>query len=261
MSSLREQQRRFAEAVRSRSAPGAAADRMSIYRHSIRRNYRNALASTYPVVMQLVGAAFFEAAVDGYVNEHPSICGDLNSYGDRFDAFLARYAPAEPLPYLPDIARLEWAIDDVHRAADSTTSPDGVLAALAAVPPDKLTALRLRIAPTCRLVSSRFPILRIWRTNQLDHSGDRRVSLDEGGDHVLVRRDAGGIPLERIDVGDCAFLSSLASGATLADAIEQAVLADQGFDLAASLRAHVASSTIAGIDERALSGSRGARDQ
>ena len=98
------------------------------YRHSIRRNYRNALGATYRVVKRLVGEPFFNAAVDAYVAAHPSGCADLNVYGDRFDRFLADYPPARTLPYLPDVARLEWAIDRVHNAAETFTSPQDVLA-------------------------------------------------------------------------------------------------------------------------------------
>jgi hypothetical protein len=238
-----------------------AADRLSIYRHNVRRNYRGALGSTFPVVKALVGAAFFDAAVDAFVDAHPSTSGDLNGYGNLFDAFLEDYAPARPLPYLPDVARLEWAIDDVHRAEDVATSPEDVLAAIAAVPAARLAGLCLRITPACRLVGSGFPILRIWRTNQRDFSGDRWVNLDEGGDCVLVRRDAAGIPLDRIDPGDHTFLSSLAAGFPLSRAVDRATLADPAFDLAAALRANVASSTIVGIRDDALSGSGCACDQ
>jgi len=259
--SLLERQRRFAGALCADGAPGSLTDGMSVYRHNVRRNYRGALGSTFPVVKALVGAAFFDAAVDAFVAAHPSTSGDLNAYGNQFDAFLARYVPARSLPYLPDVARLEWAIDEAHRADDVATSPEDVLAAFAAVPGDRLPDLRLCIGPSCRLIGSRFPILRIWRTNQRDFSGDRQVNLDEGGDCVLVRRAAAGIPLDRVDPGTHAFLSSLAAGSPLSLAVARARVADPAFDLAASLRTHVAASTIVGIRGDALSGSPGVCDQ
>ena len=119
------------------------AERLAIYRRAVFANYRNALGATYPVVKKLVGEPFFHAAVDAFVLAHPSVSGDLNVYGGEFGAFLAGYGPAAALPYLPDVARLEWAMDEASRAADDDASPDAVLAAFAAVTPERLPALRL----------------------------------------------------------------------------------------------------------------------
>src|SRR5207253_290805 len=122
-----------------------AAERIAIYRSTIQANYRKALAATYPVVMRLTGAPFFHAAVDAYAVAMPSASGDLNVYGDRFGEFLAHYAPAANLPYLADVARLEWAIDEASRAPDAAREPGAVIAALSAARADRLPALRLRL--------------------------------------------------------------------------------------------------------------------
>ena len=124
MSSLRELQQRFAEAVFAgpgvassfvAGAPAAAGDRIAIYRKTIFANYRKALAATYPVVRRLVGHLFFVDAVDAFVRAHPSNGGDLNVYGDRFGDFLAAYPPATELAYLADVAWLDAGIG-VRRA-------------------------------------------------------------------------------------------------------------------------------------------------
>ena len=174
-----------AAAVRNRailvgpaSAGRAAAEfdaRLAIYRANGRANYRNALAATYPVVKRLTGAPFFDAAVDAFVAAHPPVAGDLNIYGERLAGFLERYSPAADLPYLPDVARLEWAIDEANRAADASRAPDAVLAVLSIVAPERLPQVRLALGASCRLVTSAFPILRIWRANQPDRAGDERI--------------------------------------------------------------------------------------
>src|SRR5205085_7920191 len=134
--------------------PALARERIAIYRRTIFANYRKALSASYPVVKRLTGAPFFEAAVDAFVGEHPSESGDLNVYGESLGDFLATYRPADELPYLADVARLEWAIDESSRAAEATCVPESVLAALAIAPPDRLPALRLRLEASCRLVAS-----------------------------------------------------------------------------------------------------------
>ena len=227
--------------------PASAGERVAIYRRAMFANYRSALAATYPVVKKLVGAPFFDGAVDAFVRAHPSRSGDLNVYGSEFGAFLAGYPPAADLPYLPDVARLEWAVDEVARAADDAAVPDDVLAAFAAIPPAGLPDIRIVPAQACRIVASRFPILRIWRINQEDAPPDDRVSLDEGGVAVLVRRDARGITLTPLAPGEQAWLAALATGATLGAAIDAARVADANFDLATALRERIADATIAGV--------------
>jgi hypothetical protein len=259
MPSLRELQLRFAAAlagdpaaVAALTAPspadaGRAQSRLAIYRANGRANYRNALAATYPVVRRLPGAAFFDAAVDAFVADEPPGGGDLNVYGSRFDVFLERYAPAANLPYLPDVARLEWAIDEANRAADAPRVPEAVLAALSLVAPARLPLVRLALDPSCRLVVSRFPVFRIWRANQPDRAGDERISLDEGGDALLVRRDPTGIVTQTLSAGEHAWLDALARRTTFGAAIDAALAADPRFDLGASLQLHVSTGTIAAV--------------
>jgi hypothetical protein len=253
MPSLRERQQQFASALLADpgEAPPVAisgtAERLSIYRRNVFANYRNALGATYPVVRRLVGRPFFDAAADEFVRAHPSRGGDLNVYGDAFGAFVARYPPARELPYLADVARLEWAIDEAQRAADSTRAPDIVLAALAIAPPERLPALRMRLAPSCRLVASEFPVLRIWQVNQPKCEGGERVSLADGPDHVLVRRDAVGISLQPIPAADFAWLAALAERLPLAMAIDRAQGVAAAFDLGAALHTYIEDGTIAAV--------------
>jgi hypothetical protein len=256
MPSLRDLQQQFADAVLATprastefiaGSPSIAGERLQVYRRTILANYRNALAATYPVVKRLVGAARFQSAVDSYVVAHRSTSGDLNIYGDRFGDFLERHPSFAELIYLGDVARLEWAIDEAHRAPDATRDPERVLAALAAAPAERLPAVRVHLDPSCRFVSSRFPILHIWKINQPNHAGDERVDLDEGGDALIVRRDPNGIALGRLAPGDHAWLTTLRDGASLSDAIEAAQAADATFDVGASLRAHIAGGTIVAV--------------
>jgi hypothetical protein len=256
MPSLRELQRSFAGAVFAEDgAPVAfavggsmpAAERIAIYRHAMYANYRKALGATYVVVRRLVGVPFFNAAVDAYVRAHASTSGDLNVYGDAFGDFLASYPHAATLAYLPDVARLEWAIDEAQRAADCAGEPKDVLAALATVPPERLTEAGLRLDPSCRLVVSEYPILRLWQVNQSDYHGDDSVDLDAGGDALLVRREEAGVSLRQLPPGELAFLSALAGRSPLGAALAAAQLADPAFDLGTALRAGIADGTIVAV--------------
>lgn len=229
-----------------RAAP-AIEHRLAIYRGNGRANYRNALAATFPVVARLTGAAFFDAAVDAFVAAHPPAAGDLNVYGDALPAFLHAYPGAAALPYLADVAALEWAIDEANRALDAARVPDGVLAALAMARPERLPETRLTLDPSCRLAASPYPVLRIWRANQADRAGDERIALDEGGVALLVRRDPPGVALETLGRGEHAWLDAAMRGETLGAAIDAAMAVDAAFDLEAALRHHIGAGTIVAV--------------
>jgi hypothetical protein len=234
---LRELQRRFAAAM----VAGEDA-RMRVYRNTVVANYRNALGATYRVVRDITGAVFFDAAVDAFVAAHPSTGGDLNIYGGEFAAFLACYRHARELPYLPDVARLEWALDECNRAADPQVAPADTVAALGTLSPDELAARALALDPACRLVHSRYPVMRIWQAHQ--QGGDFAIDFDAGDDHLLVRREEGVPVIERISPAEHAWLAALAEGRALGEALGKAFALQADFDAAGALGRHMASGTL-----------------
>jgi hypothetical protein len=244
MPSLPELQRQFAAAVLD---PARESDqRIAVYRHTIFANYRNALGATYRVVRELTGKPFFDTAVDAFVAAYPSTGGDLNIYGDAFPAFLATYPHAAQLPYLPDVARLEWAMDEAHRAADAEGDAHRTLSVLATIPADDVALQRFTVDPSCRLLRSAFPVLRIWQAHQDTASGDLSIEFGAGDDYLLVRREDGRVVVERVGAGDFAWLAALAAGADLAQALDAAFDADATFDLGTALRTYILNGTLTG---------------
>lgn len=252
MPSLRDLQRSFAAAtVFGDSAALAglgivgdgidAASRLAIYRNNVFGNYRKALAATYPVVRRLVGAPLFDAAIEAFVRAHPSTRGDVNRYGGDLPRFLTAYGPTRKRGYLPDVARLEWAIDQANIAGDAGGLD---LALLAGVAADAWNELRFVLHPSARLVVSSYPILHIWQVNQPDSASDETVDLGEGGERLLVLRAAHGVTIERLDAGEHALLAAFGAGATLAAAMQRAESTEATFDLAGTLRRHVEAHTI-----------------
>jgi hypothetical protein len=244
MPSLLELQRRFAGALLAPAGPPEAG--LRIYRDTVFANWRNALGATFVVVRQLTGAPFFAAAVDAFALAHPSTGGDLNVYGAEFPGFLATYEHTRELPYLPDVARLEWAMDEAQRAFDETDAADGLLASLASIPPDAIPAQRFRLEASCRLLRSPFPVLLIWQAHQ--PGGDlQEVAFGGPDDLLLVRREEGRVSVERLAPGEFAWLAALAGRDDFASALDAAVASDPRFDLGAVLARRVADRTLAAI--------------
>jgi hypothetical protein len=254
MPSLSELQRGFAAAILLDDRAAAArlgiaggrldaASRIAIYRNNVLGNYRKALGATFPVVRALVGPPRFGAMVAAFVRAHPCTRGDVNRYGGELPRFLETHAPLRALPWLPDVARLEWAIDQAAIARDAEALD---LAALAAVPPSELGRLRLRLHPSARLLRSAYPVLGLWQAHQRGEAHER-VDVGEGGEALLAVRGAGGVTVHRLAAGVHAFLSELGDDRDLDDAVERALVADPTFDLGEALRAYVGLGTIVGF--------------
>ena len=142
------------------------------------------------------------------------------------------------------MARLEWAVDDANRAADADGSPDVVLAALANIPANQVAAQSFALDPSCRFVTSPFPVLRIWQVHQPTFAGDISVRFETGTDWLLVRREAGAVVIERLTSGDYALLRALHEGCDLATALGAAIAAEVTFDLGTTLRHVIANRTL-----------------
>jgi hypothetical protein len=252
MPSLPELQAAFARAVIERDerpladwiVAGRGADaqaRIGVYRNNVFWNYRKTLDEVYPVVLALVGKAFFNRAADTYARRYPSRSGDLSDFGGKFGECLAGWPPAAQLAYLTDIARLEWAVECVFHAADAALLD---LHALAAVPQQDLPSLHFGLHPATHIVCSPYPILRIWKVNQPGFSGNQKVLLDEGGDALLVIRRGGSVELERLSPGELALLQALAADLPLAQAHARAREAEPDIDLATFLQRHVPGGTL-----------------
>jgi hypothetical protein len=254
MPSLREMQQDFAASlVSGRGAQAAAhvvagafpaAQRLRIYRNNVLTSLTNALGDVYPVVARLVGEGFFRHAAHAYIGRHPSRSGNLHEFGAAFPEFLRGFAPARRLPYLGDVARLEWAW---HESFHAPEHPPLDLARLAAVPDSEHENLRFTLHSAARLVASPYPMLRIWEVNQDGYAGESEVSLDAGGEQVLVARPELEVMVHRLAAGEFAFLRALSERQTLGGAYSAAVAVEADFDLARCLQRHIADATLVGV--------------
>jgi len=212
---------------------------LEAYRRSALTNLAGAVQATYPVLEAIVGKEFLAATARRYALERPSTSGDLNAYGSDFDDFLASYEPASGLPYLADVARLEWLAQQVYGAEDVATQD---LAALAATPPERWGELRFHLDPAHACLESAWPVARIWELNQPEYDGDFEVDF-ERAQTVLIYRRAGGVTVEELAPGEQDLLLALGAGETLGNAVEAAARSEV-FDLSASLRRFIASGLL-----------------
>lgn len=211
-----------------------ASQRLQIYRNNARATFLATLRATYPVIERLGGADWFAQTGERYRAKHPSHCGDLQYAGAHFPGFLEDELAGTDYGYFGDVARLEWARQEVLTAADAPPLP---LARLAAVPPGDYGRLVFSLHPALRTVASTTPILAIWRTNQPGSPDEGQpVDLSSGPCRVLLTRQSDHLELRECPAGLFALLRALAGGRTLDAAAKLALRVDRSLDLAAGLQ-------------------------
>ncbi len=203
----------------SHVVPGAigAAARLAIYRNNMEAALIRAVRLTFPAVDGLVGGAFFDQAAIAFALARPPASAWLDGWGEEFPAFLDALPEAASVPYLGDVARLEWAVSRALVAADAT--PLGLDALAACAEPDH-ARLRFEAHPSVALVRCTYPADAIWRA-VLDEDSDAMAAIDlaDGPVHLLVQRAPEGVEVARLAEAEWEFAAALLAGATLGAAL------------------------------------------
>lgn len=215
---------------------GASADRFGLYRGNLGVTWNKALSAAYPVLRQLVGDDFFHALARAYGRAQPSQDADLNRFGATFARFLDDFPHIVDYPYLPDMARLEWALHRAHYAPDAQAMGAAALAALA---PDAFENARYALHPACCLIASKRAVVQLWQAHQPGNAVEFPVDMDRPS-AALVARPHWKTELIPLSPAHAGALAALAAGYTMGDALDAAFALDQQFDLAAHLAQWIA---------------------
>jgi len=195
-----------------------ARDRVAVYRNNVVKGLCDALRDGFPVVAELVGDAFFDAMASAFVRAQPPASPVLLHYGRTFPDFIGGFEPAEAVPYLADVARLEQARTEAYHAADA--APLGI-DALQGLSDDRLSSLCLELHPSLRLLASEWPVVSIWQAHQGGDPMGAGSGLPHTGDCALVLRPAWTVEVRAVAAPVHAFVKALGTGAPLGKALER----------------------------------------
>lgn len=196
-----------------------------VYRNNLQGNMSDALRDCYPATQSLLGERFFHQCAVRYSRQHPSTSGDLHHFGSEFPDMVASAPGCESLPYLEDIARLEWMMHKSFHAADSQALTLQKLdPSILANPHRWLTSLQ----PSLHFCISSYPILRIWKV-ALQKSEDA-VDLSDGSDAVLIIRTQGQVTLSSVPLPLAKWLQALQAGHSLEQATVSVMTETPDFD-------------------------------
>ena len=212
--------------------------RAPIHRNTMLTALANALALTYPAVEASVGPEFFAQTARIFIQAEPPRAALLSLYGDGFPDFLARHEPVRTLPYLPDVARLEWAVESTARGpADGEASPRADI---------DLGGTRLALVPSLTLLSTRYGAEPIWRAVlEQDDDALGRIDTAPAPARLAVWRDGAGAAVRSLGPSAAVFLQELLAGGDAESAINAAAAADPDSDPIAAITTEILPTTFA----------------
>ncbi len=228
----------FHEALRDPAAPipaglvdpqsDPAGRRFNVYRNNVTTSLMDALEDGYPVIKKLLGNENFRNLSREYQAAHPPTSPLMMFFGGPFADFLDGFKPLAKLPYLGDVARLKYGLRQSYHAADTTPIDPACLGNLSE---QELLAARLTLAPSVKVITSKWPILGIWQFNTIDDAPKPEAKAQS----VLITRAEFDPTPTKISHGDVEFLGAVSQGHTLGEALVSAQQLEPAHDFAALL--------------------------
>ena len=157
---------------------------LQLYRNNFIISLSEVLGATYPLVYQLVGDTCFAQLARRYVLSVPLQEGNVWGYGKGFALTIQQTELViSAVPYLGEIARLEWAMDELNRQQypqenPATYSDLGYLEKIAA---DKYHLIRFRSLRNMVLFESDFAVFSIRNAVLTDSFDDVEPGQPEYG--------------------------------------------------------------------------------
>jgi hypothetical protein len=233
--SLAELQHGLAEVILGRRDPsrldgvavprGVEIDRrIAVYADGYPARVEESLREAYPAITKILGDGSFHGLATRYLERVPADVRNLNCVGAGLPAFLESDLLASELPFLHDLARLEWAVvvcfhsERVERFDASRLAGWG---------PREWADAHVALQPGVSLVCSDWPLVALHEARNLERS-EIDVDLVDRPDRVLVYRQLFDVVAESADELEATALARIRAGESLGSVTQ--ALATAGAD-------------------------------
>jgi hypothetical protein len=226
----------------------AGAAGLSVYRNTVAKGCADAIVANFPSVERVCGADWLSAAGARHAAEHPPARSSLLDYGQAFPDWLAAFPPAEDMPFLADLARLDLAWTRAHLAADT---PPLAASAFEALDAEAFAATVADLHPSATVAGFPDGLAGLWIALR-DETPSESLELDDAPSAVMILRPGLEVAVHPLSPGGFAFLAACRQGQPLALAAAAALAAEPGLDLAAQFAAFIAAGAFSALRPLAL---------
>ncbi len=161
-------------------------ERINIYAQMYYVRLLEVLHEDFPQVATILGCERFDEVVRVYLACHPSTHPSLRYLGRHFAAFLDTRPEVASLPFLSDLARLEWMREEVFDAPDAEPLRLEHLQGLSA---DEWPDLRFQFIPAFQVLQSEWPVHEIWAAAECQDGRNRASCPRRGAGRETIRGD------------------------------------------------------------------------
>ncbi|MEZ9232830.1 DNA-binding domain-containing protein [Vibrio amylolyticus] len=204
----------------------SADERMQIYRNNFIVSLSEVLEATYPMTLELVGEECFTQLARQHVLTQPLTHGDVTHYGEGFVESIEHFpAVIEAAPYLTEVARFEWFIDQSQQIfSNQNQSIDNLqpLASLSHIASEKHAHLRFHLQPSAIAFSSHHAIFSLQHAMLTEQFDGLELNNTEQG--VIACQPNGEVWHSALNEEQHQLLVKLNEGAILSE-IEEPLLA------------------------------------
>lgn len=191
-------------------------ERLSVYANGYAARMTEALKEVYEAVHLVLGEDPFHRAAARYASGFPSLEYNLSLAGRHFPLFLAADGLTSKLPFLPDLAGLEWKVAEAFHAFDF---PPLTAESVQSIPPEQWENIIFEFQPSMKLLASMWPVFDIWIARKRP-ADQIKVELKDRPQCVLVYRHALEVRCVLISRPQFDLLAKLKNGISLGRACE-----------------------------------------
>ena len=198
---------------------------LAVYRNTVGTGCIDALAATFPTVLQMVGEAWFVAAALAFQRAQPPLEPRMTEFGAGFPDWLATFPPAQTLPYLAACARLDAAWLQAHIAPGGSARRHL---------PDVATG-RLIPQPSLRLFRFSTSVPSLWLAHRDPHGLPDELVFGPAEEGLAIWRPDLEVEARLLSLAEHAFLQACLDGGSVRTALSRALAASPPTDVAFAL--------------------------
>lgn len=174
------------------------------------------LKKTYIQVVQLVGEDFFAKLAHDFSDQQPLSNHNLHDYGRYFPNFIAEQNVMEDLPYLADVAQVDWYISQAYYSQNRNTFDVARFSQLDEAEQQHISFI---LADDLHIMASDFPLYEIWQLNRGEiDSLDMHKTRDSSC--VAIYREGYQASLMLVPALEHQFYQAIQAGNSLSELVE-----------------------------------------
>lgn len=171
------------------------------------------LMSHFPAVRWVLGKDLFNKICHKYVETQPSVTYNLHSYGNTFPEFLKEDHDSKAIPFLYDLARLEWTLKEVQDRPSPSPLPGKHIEELL-----HSEDFKVQFIDAMEIFESPYAVYDIWDQRMSSAYQFEDINWNRS-ESLLVYKDQKKLCLIRIDALEAEVLKELKEGSSVSSAL------------------------------------------